>query len=100
METLKVSAFALPVADGIADEFERGNTAEIGYGKHGIENGLQSRVITFLRQHVPLEEPFIGILLHLDEIGNLNRRSDLRKIRSLSRGVGSGFRHFADFAPN
>src|SRR5438128_1726444 len=100
METFKVSALALPIADGIADELERRHAAEIGYREDGIENGLQSRVVTFLRKHVHLEEPFVGILLHLDEIRNLDRRSDLGKIRSLSGGIGSGFRHFADLLLN
>jgi hypothetical protein len=33
-----------------------------GDGKDGIEDGLKSGVFAFLRQHVHLEEPLVGVL--------------------------------------
>ena len=84
-----------PISDGVADEFESGYAAKIRNRKHGVEDSLQTGVIAFLRKHVHLEEPFVGILLHLDEIRNLDRRSDLGKIRSLSGGR-LDVRHFIE----
>jgi len=59
MQAFQVSAFAFPVADGIADELESGNAAKIRDRKYGIENCLKTGIFAFLRQHIHLEEPFI-----------------------------------------
>ena len=96
MQPLQVSALAFPVSDGIADELESGNTAEIGDREDRVEHRLKAGVFALLRKHVHLEEPFVGILLYLDEIGDLDRSPDLRKIRSFPRGVRFGFRHFIE----
>ena len=77
MQAFQIPAFALPVADGIADEFERRYAAEIRYRKDGIEYGLKPGIFAFLRKHVHLEEPLVGILLNLNEIWDLDRRADL-----------------------
>ena len=63
-------------------------------GKHGIEDGLKAGIFALLRQHVHLEEALVGILLDLDQIGNLDRGPNLRKIDSFSRGNRSGVGHF------
>jgi hypothetical protein len=94
METFQVSAFALPVPYGITDEFESRDTAKIRDREHGIKNGLQAGIVAFFRKHVHLEEPLVRILLHLNEIRDLDCRSNFGKIRSLSGGIGFGFRHF------
>ena len=94
MQAFQVSAFAFPVADGIADELECRNAPEIGDGKNGIEHGLKPGIFAFLRKHVHLEEPLVRILLDLDEIRDLDRGPNLREIRSVSRGIAFGFRHF------
>src|SRR5262245_48559815 len=93
MEAFQVPAFAFPVSDRIADEFERRNTSEVRNRKNRIEHGLKAGIIAFLRKHVHLEETLIGFLLDLDEIRDLDGGPDLREIRSLSRGR-SGFGHF------
>ena len=93
MQALQISALALPVADRVADEFECRYAPEIRYRKDGIEYGLKSGIFTFLRKHVHLKEPLVGILLYLDEIWNLDRCTNFGKIRSLSGGIGFGFRH-------
>src|SRR6185295_4853560 len=80
MEAFQVSALALPVADRIADEFKCRYAAEIGDRKDGIEYRLKAGVFAFLRKHVHLEEPLVGILLDLDEIRDLDCGPDLRKI--------------------
>ena len=94
MQALEVPAFAFPVTDGIADEFQSGNAAKVRDRKYRIEHCLKTGVLALLRQHVHLEEPLVGILLYLDKIGDLDRRPDLGKIGSLSGGTGLGFRHF------
>src|SRR5215467_9106010 len=96
MQAFQIPAFALPIADRITDEFECRYAAEIRYWEDGIEYGLQSSIVAFLRKHVHLEEPLVRILLYLDEIRNLDRGADLRKIRSLSGGSGFGFRHLVN----
>jgi hypothetical protein len=93
MQAFQVAAFAFPVSDGVADEFECRDATKIRYWKNGLENRLQPCVVAFLGQHVHLEEPLVGILLYLDEIGDLDRRPDLRKIDSVSGGSVLGFRH-------
>src|SRR5229473_2909125 len=95
MQAFQVPALALPVANGIANELERRNAAKIRDREDGIEYGLKPGIFAFLRKHVHLEEPFVRILLYLDEIRDLDRRADLRKVRSLSRGICFGFRHFS-----
>ena len=82
MKPLQVTALALPVSDGVADELECRNTAEIRDRKDGVEYRLQACIFAFLRKHVHLEEPFVGILLYLDEIRDLDRRPDLGEIGS------------------
>jgi hypothetical protein len=84
VQTFQVSAFAFPISDGIADEFEGRNATEIRDWKNGVEHGLKPGVIAFLRQHVHLEEPLVRILLDLDKIRNLDGSPDLREIGSLS----------------
>jgi hypothetical protein len=84
METFQVSALALPISDGVADEFECRHTAEIRDREDGIEYCLQTGIFTFLGKHVHLEEPFVRILLYLDEIWDLDRGPDLGEVRSLS----------------
>jgi hypothetical protein len=84
MEAFQVSALALPIADGIADEFERGYAAEVRDREDGIEYRLKSGIFAFLRKHVHLEESFVRILLYLDEIWDLDGCPNLREIGSLS----------------
>src|ERR1041385_7597028 len=94
MQAFQISTFAFPVADGVADEFECRYAAKIRNWKDGIEYRLQTSIIAFFRKHVHLEEPLVGVLLYLDQIRNLDRCANLRKVRSLSRGIGFDFRHF------
>ena len=77
MEALEVAAFAFPVSNGVANELESGNTAEIRDWEDGVEDRLKPGIFAFLRKHVHLEKTLIGILLYLDEIGDLDRRPDL-----------------------
>ena len=95
VQALQVRAFAFPVADGITDEFERRYTAKVRNRKNRVEDGLKAGILALIRKHVHLEEAFVGVLLHLDEIRDLDRRPDLGKIRSLSGGR-LDVRHFIE----
>jgi hypothetical protein len=95
VQAFQVSALAFPVADGVADELECRNAPEIRNREDGIEDRLKSGIFAFLGKHVHLEEPFIGILLYLDKIRDLDRGANLGEIGSFSRGIGFGFRHFS-----
>jgi hypothetical protein len=68
--------------------------SEIGYGEYGVEYGLKPRVLSLIREHVHLEEAFIGVLLDFDQIGNLNRGLNLGKIFPFTGGIRSGICHF------
>ncbi len=46
MQSLQVAALALPVADGVINEVELRNIAEVGNGKDGCEDRLQTVVFT------------------------------------------------------
>ena len=47
VQTLEITALALPVPDGILHELQRGGASEVIDGKHRVENGLQSHVLAF-----------------------------------------------------
>jgi hypothetical protein len=60
VQPFEVAALALPVADGIIDEFQLADAAEIGDRKHGVEDGLQSDVVALIGQQVHLQKPLVG----------------------------------------
>src|SRR5581483_10547462 len=82
VQTLQVAALALPVADGVIHEFQLGDFAEVGDGKHGLKYRLQSGVVALTRQAVHLQKAVIRTLLHLDEVGNLNGGWNFGKIEA------------------
>ena len=100
VESLQVAALALPVADGVADELERGDAAEIRDREDGVEDRLKAGIFALLRKHVHLEEALVGILLDFDQIRDLDRGPDLRKIDSFSRGNRFGVGHFRELLLN
>src|SRR5207249_523503 len=80
-------------ADGVIDELELAQAAEIGYGEDAFENALQTRVVALLRQQFHLQEALIGFLLNLDQIGDRDRSLDLRKIVSLAGAIFRGMHY-------
>ena len=87
VQALQIPAFALPVADRIIDELEIADAAKIRDRKNRAEDRLQAHVFAFVGQQVHLQKAFIGILLHLDEIGDGNRGLDFGKVHSLRDGA-------------
>ena len=84
VQAFEVPALALPVSDGIADELEGRYSTKIRDRENGIEYRLEACVVAFLREHVHLEKALVRVFLDLDEIRNLDRRPNLRKVRPLS----------------
>ncbi len=82
VETLEVAALALPVADGVVDELELGDVAEVGDGEDGGEDGLEAVVLALLGELVHLQEALVAAALDLDEVRNLNGGGDLGKIKT------------------
>jgi hypothetical protein len=87
IKTLEVTALALPVADGVVDELELGDVAEVGNGEDGGEDGLEAVVFALLGELIHLEEALIAAALDLDEIGDLDAGRDLGKIKTGADGA-------------
>ena len=82
-------ALALPLTDGIFDELQAAVLPEIGDREDRPEHRLQAGLLPVRGRRVHLQEALVGALLHLDQIGDLDRRADLRKIDPLpDRAVG------------
>jgi hypothetical protein len=77
----------VPVADRVLDELQRGVLAEIRDREDRLEDGLQTDVVTLGRQGVHLQEPIVGLLLDLDQVGNRNRGPNLGKVDALAVDV-------------
>jgi hypothetical protein len=83
----QASALALPVADRVLDELERRVLAEVADRKDRLEDRLQPRVLALRGQAVHLQEPLVGLLLNLDQVGDRNGRLDLAEIDALAVDV-------------
>ncbi len=86
IQPLKVAALALPVADGVLDEVQLRDVAEVGDRKDRLKHRLQAGIIAFARQGVHLQKAIVRTLLHLNEVGYLNGRRNLGEIESISVG--------------
>ncbi len=88
VEALEVAALALPVADGVIDELELRDVAEVGDGEDGGEDGLEAVVLALLGELVHLEEALVGAALHLDEVGDLDGCGDFGEVEPGAKGTG------------
>src|SRR5208283_5462154 len=84
VQAFQVSALALPVADGVVDELELRDVAEVGNRKHRLKHRLQSAIFALARQLVHLQKAFVGTLLNLDQVRNLDGRWNFGKIKTLA----------------
>src|SRR5438874_11233274 len=82
-----MAALAFPISDSVIDKLELRNIAEIGNGKHRLENRLQTGVVTLAGQAVHLPAAVIGTLPYLDQIRNLNRGGNFGNIKSFTKGI-------------
>ncbi len=72
MESLEVTALALPVADGEVHKVQLGDIAEVGDGENGDKHGLEAVVFPFRRQFIHLQKALIGAALHFDQVRDLD----------------------------
>src|SRR2546426_906957 len=82
-----MAALAFPISDSVIDKLELQNIAEIGNGKHRLENRLQTGVVTLAGQAVHLKEAVVRALLYLDQIRNLDRGGNFGKIKAVTKGI-------------
>src|SRR5437660_6666116 len=82
-----MAALAFPISDSVIDKLELRNIAEIGNGKHRLENRLQTGVVTLAGQAVHLKEAVVRALLYLDQIRNLDRGGNFGKIKAFKKGI-------------
>src|SRR2546425_8720860 len=82
-----MAALAFPISDSVIDKLELRNIAEVGNGKHRLENRLQTGVVTLAGQAVHLKEAVVRAPLYLDQIRNLDRGGNFGKIKALTKGI-------------
>ena len=72
MQSLEVAALALPVADGVVHKLELRDVAEVADREHGLKDRLQPGIVALTGQPVHLQKAFIGALLNLDQVRDLD----------------------------
>src|SRR5437764_9085579 len=82
-----MAALAVPISDSVMHKLELRNIAEIGNGKHRLENRRQTGVVTLAGQAVHLKEAVVRALLYLDQIRNLDRGGNFGKIKAFTKGI-------------
>lgn len=69
IQSFQVAAFALPVPDGVFDEFQRGGAPEVINGEYRVENGLQPHIFAFRRRNVHLQKRWYDFLCTSIKLG-------------------------------
>ena len=87
MQTLQVSALALPVANRVVNKIQLRDVAKIGDWKDGGEHRLESVVFAFGRQLVHLQKAFIGAALNFNQVRDLDRRWNFGKIETAANSA-------------
>ena len=59
LQSLELTALAFPVADRVVHKLQRGDPSKVADGKHGIEHGLQTGILTFIGQQAHLKKSFV-----------------------------------------
>ena len=72
MQPLEVAALALPVADGVVHKLQLRDVAEIADREHRLKHRLQAGIVALAGQSVHLQETFVGALLNLDQVRDLD----------------------------
>src|SRR3989454_8098060 len=92
-----MAALAFQIPNSEIDKLELRNIAEIGNGKHRLENRLQTGVVTLAGQAVHLKEAVVRALLYLDQIRNLNRGGNFGKIKAFTKGIILRHSNYSNF---
>ena len=72
MQPFEVAALALPVADGVVHKLQLGDVAEVADREHRLKHGLQAGIVALAGQPVHLQKAFVGALLNLDQVRDLD----------------------------
>jgi hypothetical protein len=91
VQSLEVTAFALPVADRIVNKFKLRDIAEIRNREYRLKDRLQTSVIALARQLVHLQETVVRALLNLDQVRDLDGCRNFGEIETCT--VGAILRH-------
>src|SRR4029077_16260575 len=83
VQPLEVAALAFPIPDGVIDKIQLRETAKILDREYRRENRLQPGVFAFRWQQIHLQEALIRQPLDLDQVRDLDRTLDLRKVQAL-----------------
>src|SRR5580700_4711809 len=82
MEAAQVSALALPVTNRVIHEIQLRQPAKILNRKHGGEHRLQAGIFAFAGQQIHLQEALIRLLLHVNQVGNLDGSLDFCEVQT------------------
>ena len=82
VQPLQVAALALPVADCVVDKLKLTDVAEVGNRKHRGKHRLEAVVLALLGQLLHLQNALAAEPLHFNHVRNLDRRRNLRKIKT------------------
>src|ERR1700719_911699 len=89
MQPLEVAALAFPIPDGVIDKIQLRETAKILDREYRRENRLQPGVFAFRGQQIHLQKALIREPLDLDQVRDLDRTLDLRKVQALALPDGT-----------
>ncbi len=92
VQSFEVAALAFPISDRVIDEIQLREPTKILDREYGRENRLQARVFALRRQQIHLQEALIREPLDLDQVRDLDRTLDLRKIQPLALANSTDFR--------
>src|ERR1051325_1237104 len=84
VQTLEVPALALPVSDGVIDELQLAQAAEVRDRKDAFEYAFQTRVVALAGQQIHLQKTLIRLLLNLDQVRNRDGGLDFREVDALA----------------
>jgi hypothetical protein len=82
VQAAQMAALALPVSDRVVHEIQLREAAKILNRKHRGEHRLQAGIFALARQQIHLQKPLIGLLLHVDQVRNLDRGLDFGEVQA------------------
>src|SRR5262249_56175939 len=91
VQSLEVTALALPVADRVIDELQLRDVAKVGDWEHRLKHRLQARVVALAGQLVHLQKAVVRTFLNLDQVRDLDGCRNFGKIKTCT--VGAILRH-------
>ena len=86
-------------AKTIAHKLQQRNVIVIRNGKYRLKDLLQTGILSFIRRDVELQKPFIGCLLHFDQIWDIQNHWNLAEIQSFPNSRDEPFRKNRHLAP-